>query len=124
MSNRAFMKVPPRLRERARSAELDGVSGPLWTARDVLEVLGELGGSDVAVLGGDVLRTRGSAHFVHTHDNWHCDREGPGEPVQLYASRSRAVARDYVSGYPAASEEDVFFRLVLTDEPTAGLLTL
>ena len=122
MANKALTQIPIGLRERARSAESRGISGCLWNADDVLKVLDALEGTNVVVLGGDVFRERGLGDPVPAYDNWHCEREGPQESLELYASRSRAHAREYVSSYP--SDRQTWFRLVLTDEPTAGLLAL
>lgn len=120
--NRALTRVPASLRERARSAERRGIAGPLWCLADALQVLDALDGTNVVVLGGDVFREGDTGDPAPVYDNWFCEREGPQEPLELYASRSRMLAREYVTSY--AQSHDSLFRLVLTDEATAGLHSL
>jgi hypothetical protein len=68
------------------------------------------------------MREGAAGRIVFTYDNWHCDRNGPLEPISDYAARSRLRAKEYVESYPNRAE--ALFRLVMTDEPTAGLTRL
>jgi hypothetical protein len=85
-------------------------------------VLRALDNTDVAVLGGDVLLEEPAGRVVFTYDNWHCDRKGSLESMSQYAARSRSRAHQYIQSYRGKAEP--LFRLVMTDEPTAGLTRL
>jgi Immunity protein 40 len=59
-----------------------------------LQALELLAGSDVAILGGDVL-SESSGKLAYTYKNCYCERL-PGENASVFADRSRSVARQFV----------------------------
>jgi hypothetical protein len=120
--NRATSRLPAVLRERARLLDEHGSSGLAWSAADAMRVLRAFDNTDVAILGGDVLLEEADGRIVFTYDNWHCDRNGPFESISQYATRSRTRAHQYIQSYRGRAEP--LFRLVMTDEPTAGLTRL
>jgi len=112
-------RISPSLKVHALPLRHLGLDDVAWSREYTREVLNAIKDADIAVLGGDVFRERGG-HLVHTYDNWHCERD-VAESLANYARRSWQYAWDYVAKYPENKAEQVYFSLVTSDEPTAGL---
>ncbi len=75
-----------------------GVAGVAFTREDILEALACLKGSQVAVLGGDVLKI-GNGNLRYTYDSWYANR-GSEEDLTSYFERTIAEAERYIQRYP------------------------
>lgn len=76
-----------------------------------LKVLEALGGSEIAVLGGDVVRLiQGRLKYVH--QDWTCNRSA-GESPRDYVNRSQLVACEYIRKFRPAEGYEPLFVLVL-----------
>lgn len=112
-------KIPPQLREHARSLADRGISGEAFPENVIRDVVRSLRGSGVAILGGDVYEER-EGRLQPTYDNWHCDRLR-AESFESYAERCWDQAWQYTQTYVGSPGKMPYFVLVMTDEPTAGL---
>jgi hypothetical protein len=112
-------RISPALRAQARTLDDLGLVDIAWSREHAREVLNAIRARDIAILGGDVYREQGG-QLEHTYDNWHCERL-PEESLAQYARRSWQHTWEYVARYPDNKAQKVFFRLVMSDEPTAGL---
>lgn len=110
-------QIPEELASRARSLETLGLHEVAWTKKDALEVLAQLAGRTVAVLGGDVYFVS-SGRPKPAYENWSCERR-PGEALGAYAERSQREAVVFLHTYPDST--DTLFVLVLSMDVTAGL---
>ena len=115
----ALEKIPPLLREHARSLEDLGLSDLAWPLDRIDDVLRAIKEESVAILGGDVYEEHGG-RLRATYDNWECERE-PAEPFTDYAQRSWQRAWEYLFAYPRHQARNVYVVLVLSTEPTAGM---
>lgn len=111
-------RLPQHVATCARSLEELGLSEVAWPREAVDKVLIALKDSSVAVLGGDAYAEQ-DQRLSSTYDNWYCERH-PRESLASYAARSWQEAWKYIERYPE-SEAPIYFALVLSDEPTAGL---
>ena len=111
------MKLPETLINKAISLADLGVADLAWTRLDVFEIIKELDESNVAVLGGDVLKKE-DTKYKYNYDNWHSDIE-PGEQWDDYAKRSRKETQEYLKRYPDPGDNTYIYSLVLTDKPNA-----
>jgi hypothetical protein len=102
---------------RARSLEALGLNEVAWTQEDALQVLDQLRGMPVAILGGDVYSSK-TGHLMPTYDNWCCDRHAD-EDFAAFAARSQRVAAEYIAKRSPLSEDLIV--LVSDGEVTAGL---
>ncbi len=110
-------KISSVLVSKARSLESLGLQEVAWTKSATLELLGQLKGQTVVVLGGDVYCVAlGSP--TPTYENWSCERR-LGENLAGYSARSQQEAVAFVRAYPDLPE--TLFSLVLDEEETAGL---
>ena len=106
-----FKELPPELAARA-TAGAEGCDEVAWSKADALAVLTCLVASEVAVLGGDVLR-RSNDRTAHAYDNWHCERDS-GEAWGTYVERSRRVAEDYLRRYPDPEDGSILYALTVS----------
>jgi hypothetical protein len=90
-------EIPEELRARSISLDEIEINDPGWPYADALEVLKNLDGSKVAILGG-VLLVREHFGFVPTNENWCCDRV-KGELASDYARRSREAALGFIDSF-------------------------
>src|SRR2546421_552561 len=72
-----------------------------------------LSGSQVAVLGGDVLKDE-SGKLSYTYANWYCERR-PNEDPLGFSDRSRSTAREYISRLLRRSDENLYVVLVVSE---------
>lgn len=112
-------RISPSLRVRARSLADLGLSSVAWPLDAVLDVLHEIKGADVAILGGDVYEER-DGQFRTTYDNWHCERESL-ESFREYANRSWKRAWGYLVAHPRRHGQNLYVVLVVSDEATVGM---
>jgi hypothetical protein len=78
-----------------------------------LQGLELLAGSDVAILGGDVL-SESSGKLEYIYENWFCERL-PGESGPVFADRSRSVARQSIEKLISRGEKNLRIVLVYTE---------
>jgi hypothetical protein len=74
-----------------------------------VKALDLLAGTDVAILGGDVL-SESLGKLKYTFENWYCERL-LGESAPAFANRSRSVARQFVDKLIRRDEKNL--RIVL-----------
>jgi len=77
-----------------------------------LKALEFLRGTDVAILGGDVLNDS-SEELEYTYENWYRERL-LGESQSAFADRSRSVAREFVDKVIRRGEKNLRIVLVYT----------
>ena len=109
--------LPETLLLRAKSLESLVLQENAWTKNDALELLAQLEGTDVAVLGGDVYSVS-SGRLEPSYESWFCERR-PREGLFAYAERSQQKAKAFLRAFPDLSE--ALFALVLSQDETAGL---
>lgn len=110
--------LPPRCREliRERGIPLDqwnpGSHEVAFNKENALKVLDALEGSNIAVLGGDVVRIdHGRLKYVYAQ--WNTEMTGEETAVE-FAKRSRLAAGDYVLRFDPRETYDPLFVLVLS----------
>ena len=60
-----------------------------------LRAIDFLSGSQVAILGGDIL-SDASGKLAYTYENWYCNQM-PGEHPFDFVNRSQVIAREFIS---------------------------
>jgi hypothetical protein len=100
------------LLSQARVVSAGGRPQAAWTGAAALELIRELRGRGIAVLGGDVIRLEGELPR-RTRDNWHAE-PAHGEPFDAFAQRSLSEATAYISAYREPSPGH-WFILLLAD---------
>jgi hypothetical protein len=94
-------------KEKGRALTEIGVAGVAFTREGILEALGCLKGSQVAVLGGDVLEVvNGKPQY--TTDSWYANRE-PEEDLKAYLERTIAEAEQYVRRFPDPDDGTILY---------------
>lgn len=86
------------------------VSEVAWLRPDVMEILRELEGTEVTILGGDVLKKCGD-RFEHEYSNWSVTRRAD-ETAGAYAERSRKETAEYVRAFPDPGDGSIAYVLV------------
>ncbi len=106
------LNLPAGLLTQARVVSASGRPQAVWPGPAALELIRELRGRGIAVLGGDVVRLDGDLPRP-TRDNWHAE-PAHGEPFDAFAERSLTEAAAYISAYrePGPSH---WFVLMLAD---------
>jgi hypothetical protein len=113
------VRTPPNLPEEicAQRIPLDidvGVYEDAWTRRAARKVIEAIEGSNVAILGGEVLR-RAAGCISYTYDNWDSHR-AEREEFGAYAVRSRRETRAYIDAYPDPEDGTVLYVMVFATE--------
>jgi hypothetical protein len=106
------LQLPAGLMAQVRLVSAGGRPQTLWSGPAALELIRELRGRGIAVLGGDVVRLEDELPH-RTRDNWHAE-PAHGEPFDAFAQRSLAEAEAYISMYRAPAPGH-WFTLVLAD---------
>lgn len=75
-----------------------------------IEALDLLSGTNIAVLGGDVL-SDASGRLAYTYDNWYCNQL-LNENCMEFAQRSHTVAREYINNIKKRNNPNIFIVLV------------
>jgi hypothetical protein len=106
--------IGDELLQKARSLSSMGVNGVAWRRNDVLCAVEILRDSGYAILGGDVLEVKEeSVRF--TYDNWYADKSTrEASDWDGIVRMSRAVAVEYISGYPEGKRQ-ILYLLVCAD---------
>jgi hypothetical protein len=100
-------------KEKGRSLREIGVANVAFTRENVLEALELLRGSQVAVLGGDVLEiVNGKPQYVYA--NWHSDPRA-GENLMNYLRRGIAEAERYIRRYPDPEDGRILYSLSISE---------
>ncbi|HFK5506805.1 hypothetical protein [Elizabethkingia anophelis] len=84
-----------------------GIAEIALTVADAIQALGLLEGSEVAILGGDILSEGENRELIYAYQfwgdrqeyhylNWYCNKEN-NETQEDYAKRSYIVARESIS---------------------------
>ncbi|MBC8036704.1 MAG: hypothetical protein H7X89_05760 [Rhizobiales bacterium] len=71
-----------------------------------LKALDLLSGSQVAVLGGDVLKDE-IGKLTYTYENWYCERLPKEDPLH-YVNRSQMVAREFINALVRKNNETLY----------------
>jgi hypothetical protein len=82
-------------------------------AAAALRAIELLAGTDIAILGGDVL-SESSGKLKYTYENWYCERL-PAESAEAFADQSRSVARAFIDKLNTRDEKDLRVVLVYTE---------
>jgi hypothetical protein len=101
------------LKTSGRSLEEIGVRGVALTRRFALDAVASLRGTQVAVVGGDVLVVDGGKPR-YTGDNWYVQRL-QDEDVFAYIARSHAKAANYISNYRDPEDGSVLYAIVASE---------
>jgi hypothetical protein len=109
-------------KQKGRSLRDTGVAGFAFTRSDILEALEYLKGSQVAVLGGDVLEVKTGLQpdsFWYgkpkpTLSSWYTNRK-PGEDLIGYIERSIAEAERYIRSYPDPEDGTILYSPVFSE---------
>jgi hypothetical protein len=102
-------------KEKGRSLRDICCAGVAFTRKDLLEALEILKGSQVAVLGGDVMEiVNGELQHQHTYGNWTVNRR-PGEDLTDYIERSIAEAERYVRSYPDPEDGTILYSPTISE---------
>lgn len=111
------MLIPNRyseiLSKSGRSLQEIGAAGVALTRQYALDAVASLKGSQVAILGGDVLRVV-DGKLRYTRDNWYIQRLS-GEDIWAYISRSHEKAEAYIRSYQDTEDGSVFYELVISE---------
>jgi hypothetical protein len=99
-------------KEKGRALTEIGIAGVAFTREGILEALGCLKGSQVAVLGGDVLEVV-NGKPKYTSDSWYANRE-PEEDLRAYLERSIAEAEQYVQRFPDPEDGTILYSLTVS----------
>jgi hypothetical protein len=95
-----------------------GVAGVAFMREDILEALACLKGSQVAVLGGDVLEIV-NGNLRYTHDSWYANRR-PEEDLTGYLERSIAEAERYIRRFPDPEDGTILYSPVISELGVLG----
>jgi len=109
-------------KEKGRSLRDIYCAGVAFARKDILEALECLKGSQVVVLGGDVLkiasRTQPDSFWYRkpepTHDSWYVNRR-PGEDLKDYIERGIAEAERYIRSYPDPEDGTILYSPVISE---------
>ncbi len=103
-------EIPTQLQSRAIELSHLHVAEVAWLRKDAMEIIRQLKGSKVAILGGDVLQKR-SGRFEYEYSNWAVDRQSNESP-EAYAARSLEETEHYVRNFPDPDDGSVAYVLV------------
>jgi hypothetical protein len=105
-------------KERGRSLREIGAAGVAFTREDTLKALDCLKGSQVAVLGGDVLETV-DGRLRYTHDSWYANRR-PEEDLTDYLKKSIVEAERYIRRFPDPEDGTILYSPVISELGVIG----
>ena len=90
-----------------------GVNESGLVRTDALSAIEALRGSNVPILGGDVLKmVEGTPRY--TYDNWYCDRRTV-EDLTAFLQRSWDMAESYVRAYKDPEDGTILYVLVVSE---------
>jgi Immunity protein 40 len=101
------------LQTKGRSLQEIGVNEIALQRPAALEAIQALRGSQVAILGGDVLRLL-DGRPMYSGDNWYSQRYD-SEDVTDFLRRSLDVAEQYINSYPDPEDGTVLYTLVISE---------
>jgi hypothetical protein len=115
-------KPPPSVPGQCSSRAAYSICQHVFALTLTLEALEYLKGSQVVVLGGDVLQINSGAQpnsFYSgkpkpTYYSWHADRR-PGEDLMDYIERSIAEAERYIRSYPDPEDGTILYCPVISE---------
>jgi Immunity protein 40 len=100
-------------KKKGRALTEIGTAGVAFTREGILEALDCLKGSQVAVLGGDVLEVV-SGKPRYTSDSWYVNREAE-EDLTAYLERSITEAEQYVRRFPDPDDGTILYSPTLSE---------
>jgi hypothetical protein len=100
-------------KEKGRALPEIGVAGVAFTREDILEALACLKGTQVAVLGGEVLEIV-NGRLRYTGDSWYANR-GPEEDLLYYLERSIAETEQYIRRFPDPADGTILYSPVISE---------
>ena len=99
--------------------EINHCSGEVaLTPDNALKAIALLSGSQVAILGGDVLSGI-SGKLTYTCEDWFCEQK-PGENPLEFVRRSQSDANEFVGELIARNDEHLYVVLVFSELGVVG----
>jgi hypothetical protein len=89
-----------------------GVSEDAWTKEAAQAIVRHLAGTNIVILGGDVVRRVGT-DLEYAHANWHYDPVGDDKIAD--AEESHSITLDYLRQFPDPQDGSVLYVLVFQD---------
>jgi hypothetical protein len=105
-------------KERGRSLREIGAAGVAFTREDTLKALDCLKGSQVAVLGGDVLETVDGSSDTRMIAGTQTER--PEEDLTDYLKRSIVEAERYIRRFPDPEDGTILYSPVISELGVIG----
>ena len=90
-----------------------GVAGSALVKGDALAAIDVLKGSQVAILGGDVLTFSGGK-LSYAKANWYTNRK-TNEQLNDFLARSWSESEDYVKSFPDPEDGSILYALVVSE---------
>jgi hypothetical protein len=78
-----------------------------------LRALDLLSGSQIAILGGDIL-SDASGKLVYTHENWYCEKALRENPIE-FVKRSQTDARKRIGKLSERNDKNTYVVLVYSE---------
>ncbi|MDQ3919122.1 MAG: Imm40 family immunity protein [Acidobacteriota bacterium] len=111
------MLIPEKYSEvlntKGRSLQEIGVNEIALQRPAALEAIQALRGSQMAILGGDVLRLL-NGRPMYSGDNWYSEQYN-SESLPDFIKRSLNVAEQYIRSYPDPEDGTVLYTLVISE---------
>lgn len=109
------------LKTKGRSLQEIGINEIALQRPAALEAIQALKGSQVAILGGDVLRVL-NERPEYSGDNWYCERQD-AETLPDYLKRSWDVTEQYIRDYPDPEDGTVLYTFVVSELGLVGTIS-
>lgn len=106
------------LNAKGRPLQEIGVNEIALQRPDALKAIEALQDTQVAILGGDVLRVL-NGRPAYTGDNWYSE-QGGNESLTGFLKRSWEIAEQYIRSYPDPEDGTVLYTLVVSEMGLAG----
>jgi len=80
---------------------------------NALRAIDLLSGSQVAILGGDLLSDK-SGKLAYSYENWYCDKKPSENPIG-FVNRSQAIAREFIGKLMERDDNNIYVVLVYSE---------
>lgn len=120
MIEHILSKLPPAVRDSIYSLHDIGLPDLAWPLEEIDGVLRAIKDKDFAILGGDIYEEQ-DGRVRPTSDSWYVNRQS-NESFEDYTRRSWQRAWEYTLTFPRAAGRTRYVSLVMSDDPTAGIV--